>query len=128
MILQYFAQIEETLAEFPDIRHYELQKKVYNTKQGYISGRVVFEDGTRLDFVEVMDTDMVRKLKYRYHYMDTTQEIIFRYDNAPHYPEVSSFPHHKHTGDDVDVCECDEPSLEDVLLDIAALRRDRAMG
>lgn len=124
--MQYFARIEEMLAEFPDIRHYELQKKVYNTKQGYISDRVVFEDSTRLDFVEVKDTDIVHKLKYRYHYMDTTQEIIFRYDNAPHHPEVSSFPHHKHTNDDV--YECDEPSLDGVLLEIAALRRDRAMG
>jgi hypothetical protein len=30
--------------------------------------------------------------------MDADNRLIFRYDNAPHHPEVASFPHHKHLG------------------------------
>ncbi|MEI6708420.1 MAG: DUF6516 family protein, partial [Methylococcales bacterium] len=54
-----------------------------NTKQGYISGSIIFETNNRLDFVEVKHTDVKQKIKYRYQYMDENQQMIFRYDNAP---------------------------------------------
>jgi len=28
--------------------------------------------------------------------MDGSDQLIFRYDNAPHHPEVVTFPDHKH--------------------------------
>jgi hypothetical protein len=28
--------------------------------------------------------------------MNADGELIFRYDNVPHYPEFTTFPHHKH--------------------------------
>ena len=55
MIAAYFAQIESVIQAFPNIRSYELRRKVYNAKQGYIRGSIMFESGHRLDFVEVKD-------------------------------------------------------------------------
>jgi hypothetical protein len=40
--------------------------------------------------------DGVQREKYRYHFMDGSDQLIFRYDNAPHHPEVVTFPDHKH--------------------------------
>jgi len=121
MIKTYFLQIEHIVQEFPNIRSLSLRKKIYNAKQGYIGGSVIFEDGYRLDFMEVRDTDAICKVKYRYQYMNEEQSLIFRYDNAPHHPDITTFPHHKHDGNEIKAS--DEPTLYDVLLEIARRQR-----
>jgi len=121
MIEAYFFQIETVLNEFPTIRSYTLKKKVYNIKQGFISGSVVFENGYLLDFAEVKDAERPAKLKYRYQYMNEHNEVVFRYDNAPHHRQLKTFPHHKHLPEDIE--ESGEPILFDVLLEIAQRER-----
>ena len=122
MIEAYFLQIETIIQAFPDIRFISLTKKIYSTNQGYISGSIIFENDHRLDFVEVKNTDIKAKIKYRYHYMDEHQVMIFRYDNAPHHAEITTFPHHKHEVDGVKASP--EPTLDDVLLEIAQRQRN----
>lgn len=39
------------------------------------------------------------KVRYAYHYQRANGELVFRYDNVPHYPDIKTFPHHKHVGD-----------------------------
>jgi hypothetical protein len=36
--------------------------------------------------------------------------LIFRYDSTPHFPDLVSFPHHKHMPDDV--IDSDRPDIE----------------
>ncbi len=122
MIEDYFLQVETIIQAFPDIRFISLKKKIYSTNQGYISGSIIFKNEHRLDFVEVKNTDIKAKIKYRYHYMDECQGMIFRYDNAPHHPEIATFPHHKHEVEEVKASP--EPTLDDVLLEIAQQQRD----
>ncbi|NUN66257.1 hypothetical protein HCU40_16225 [Pseudanabaena biceps] len=121
MIETCFIEIEQTIREFPNVRFVSLTKKIYNATQGYVGGSIIFENNHCLDFVEVKNTDFQQKLKYRYHYMNENQVMIFRYDNAPHHAEVSTFPHHKHEGDDVG--ETPEVSLYQVLLEITQRQR-----
>jgi hypothetical protein len=49
-------------------------------------------------------------LGYRYPFQDHQNNLIFRYDNTPHFPDVKSFPHHKHNPDKV-VTVDEEPSI-----------------
>jgi hypothetical protein len=56
--------------------------------------------------------------KYRFQYMDKRRQMVFRYDNAPHYPEVESHPHHKHVP--AKVAPANMPTLEGILEEIAA--------
>ena len=112
MIEDYFQRVEEILREFPSIRSRILTHKTHNDFQGYISGKVVFENGYSLEFAEVVDTEEASKVKYRYRYMDEKQSLIFRYDNAPHHKEVKSFPHHKHASDKV--TDSKEPGLNEI--------------
>lgn len=122
MIEKYFLQLEHTIQEFPYISSLSLKKKIYNARQGFISGTVIFENDCRLDFVEVKNTDMKSKIKYRYQYMNQDLKMIFRYDNAPHYPDIDTFPHYKHAISDVKAS--DEPSLSGVLTEIARSHRN----
>lgn len=48
-------------------------------------------------------------------------ERVFRYDNAPHHPEVLTFPHHKHVGQDDRLAESAQPTLADILTEIEKL-------
>jgi hypothetical protein len=121
MIEAYFEEVEGVLQDFPNIRSYTLTKRIYNLQQGYIGGTITFGTGCRLEFAEVKDAEVAGKLKYRYQFMDEVHESVFRYDNAPHHPEIQTFPHHKHTIHSI--MEGREPTLRDVLLEIAQLER-----
>ncbi|NJO89424.1 MAG: hypothetical protein HC831_11055 [Chloroflexia bacterium] len=93
-----------------------IQKKFYNEQQGIISGEIDFVDKSELSFMEFIDTGNKKKIKYKYHYMDSNKNLIFRYDNAMHHPEINTFPHHKHVEDDIE--ESTEPEMIDVLSEI----------
>lgn len=45
MIEEYFLQVEHALREYPNISSYALSKKIYNSRQGSIGGKIVFEYG-----------------------------------------------------------------------------------
>jgi hypothetical protein len=53
--------------------------------------------------------------------MNQNQEMVFRYDNAPHHIEVATFPHHKHEAEMIK--SSIEPTLYDVLIEIAQIQR-----
>ena len=75
----------------------------------FAEGRIVFYNGNILEFTESITPDRVR---YRYHYMNADGDLIFRYDNVPHYPGIPTFPHHKHCPD---LKASYETTFEDVL-------------
>ena len=120
MIETYFAQIEAILRDFPTISASSIRKVSYNTTQGYVGGTVIFGNGDRLDFTEVVNTAKTAKVKYRYQYMNAEMVMLFRYDNAPHHQHIPTFPHHKHESEQIIATH--EPTLEHVLLEIAAIQ------
>lgn len=127
MIERYFSELDQDLQRFPSIQESTCTKKRYNAKQGFISGSIKFKNGSRLEFVEVKDMDRSAKVKYRYQYMTPNDVRIFRYDNAPHHRYISTFPHHKHLGEESDlIIESIEPALYDILLEIAQYERKQA--
>ena len=87
-------------------------------RQGIIEGRLKFHDGSLLEFDEVIifRNEQIAKLRYAYHYQNESGEVIFRYDNAPHYPNILTYPHHKHVGSTVEPTQV--PDLSDVLREI----------
>jgi len=46
------------------------------------------------------------------------QEMVQRWDNAPHWPNMKTFPHHLHLGSEKNVFDCREVFIEDVLDEI----------
>jgi hypothetical protein len=71
-----------------------------------------------LEFTETLTEQGVVLIKtdYAYHYQDAEDTLIFRYDNAPHHPEVATHPHHKHASTGVEAASL--PHLNDVLHEI----------
>ena len=74
------------------------------------------------EFVSLQDKQVIHE-KYRYHLQDADQRRIVRWDNAPHHPEIKSFPHHRHCPDDR-VEESDPMTIDVVLKNLEVVLKD----
>ena len=96
-----------------------LASDAYN---GLLNVRVWFWDDSYLDLYEVVNTELGYPVRVHYSYAYLRKEQhVFRYDNAPHYPDIITFPHHRHVGIEEEVVPAEQPSLGDVLSEIVEL-------
>lgn len=86
---------------------------------GLVRCQIYFYDNSYLDLYEVVSTELGYPIKihYAYTYMRNDKRM-FRYDNAPHHPEISTFPHHKHIGMTDSLSATQEPTLAQILAEI----------
>jgi hypothetical protein len=56
--------------------------------------------------------------KYRYHWQTGSGKLIKRWDNAPHHPEIDTFPDHLHDGYEDNVKSFRKRNALDILTDI----------
>ena len=77
--------------------------------------RLRFWDGSLLQVEEalVVQAFTIIKTRYNYHYQRADGTLIFRYDNAPHHPDLPGFPEHRHEGHQV--LSAPAPDLSQVL-------------
>lgn len=120
-LYSYLARLETILYSRQDITVEQLQVDVA-TVSTLFKCELRFQDGSRLSVAEQLEPvgqRDSRRIAYRMNYLDRDGNLVFRYDNAPHYPQLSSFPAHKHVGDSV--VEAEPPDLGDVLAEIDAI-------
>lgn len=72
---------------------------------------VIFKDESKIFIKEYVFKGSERK--YAYHWTDPSGNLLCRWDNASHWPDILTFPHHKHINNSVDPSS--ETSLADVL-------------
>ncbi|HDN80104.1 MAG TPA: hypothetical protein ENG33_06550 [Chloroflexi bacterium] len=117
---RYFQRLENTIHSRGDIEIEQISMELLSAFIGHIWGRLRFYDGSLLEFEErVRLIDGIEKTLYRYHYQRADGALVFRYDNAPHYPGLPNFPHHKHIGEQVEPAR--PPDLSEVLREIDEL-------
>lgn len=118
MIDAYFDQIEKAITDNPLAVFIDLHRVYTSPKTAYIKGEITFIDASSFVIFQHVRIEEFRLTitAYRYHYMDSDKGLIFRYDNAPHYPGFSTFPHHKHLPSGVQ--ETTMPSIKKVLDEI----------
>jgi len=95
-----------------------------STHEGFIRGEVYFVDGSMLHLREFVDAETtLDRLTYVYQYMDSTQQLVFRYDNTGHHRKLDllTYPHHKHEGREDNVVASPAPNLATVLSEIETL-------
>ena len=119
-ISSYFNLLRKAITASPFISSWYCEEDARTSTEGFFKAHITFEDGSRLEFREYINTFVrpYKKYAYSYHYYKKDQ-FIFRHDNTPHYPELPGFPHHKHIASKV--IECSEPSLRTVLREIESI-------
>jgi hypothetical protein len=99
MIQSYFNRVRSRLKEIsPLIQADTSTFEIVSADMGILKGRIIFIDGSALDFRELFSTN---DHDYRFHWMDASNKLIVRWDTAPHYKNLENFPFHKHFLDGV---------------------------
>jgi hypothetical protein len=117
-ILEYLERIQKCIIALTRVEIERYEEQILSKERGNLRIRLRFTDNSLLEISEAVYIieGMPIWLSYRYHYQHSDASIIFRYDNTPHYPDISTFPHHKHT--DVSVVGAARPDIEQVLSEV----------
>jgi uncharacterized protein DUF6516 len=120
---EYFDHIRQLVQDLPDAQPERYEEHLLSATRGNLRIRLRFADNTLLEISEafILVSGELRRLSYRYHYQDALATLVFRYDNAPHHPEILTHPDHKHSGEQI--LASFPPSIEQLLEEVQALRK-----
>ena len=104
MIEEYLRQIDELLSASPTVRDVEIVRRTLRDTEWekilHYRYRIFLSDGGLVEmserFVEMRGA--VITTKYRHHWQDGNGHLRKRWDNAPHHPDIETFPNHLHDG------------------------------
>jgi len=120
----YFRQIEKIIDACPVVRLSSATYEKRSTHEGFIRAELCFVDGSTLYVREFVDVEVIAdRVMYAYQFIDSSQKLVFRYDNTGHHRKLalSTYPHHKHDRLENRVIPSVAPDLADVLQEIEAL-------
>lgn len=107
MIMRYLDDINDALSSYEWIQSVEtIRCDSEETDQKRIllyRFLVHLSDGGLLEMVERLVESIggagLFSSKYSFHWQDKRGNLIKRWDNAPHFPELEGFPHHIHVAE-----------------------------
>ncbi len=120
---KYLQSVIARILSDANLESYSVIRQQITDKNGHFRIRVAFFDGDWLEFSEFFrrdENDQINVIAYSFHWMDKDNGLKMRWDNAKHYPDLPSFPHHLHDGDEENVLPSELMDLFKVLDFIAA--------
>lgn len=114
MIEQYLRDLDELISASPEVIDVEIiRRSVWDTeleKVALYRYRLKMNDRSLLELTErlVEEKGTLSIKRYRHHWQNHAGQVIKRWDNAPHHPEIDTFPHHLHNGSESNAIEHDE--------------------
>lgn len=113
---EYFRLLIRRVASSPIALSWDIRCDARTSYIGVVRGTIYLLCGMRIEFSEyvIVKEHTVVKLKYRYALLKKEKTVV-RWDNAPHHPNLRTFPHHKHV--EGLVIESEEVWMWDVLLE-----------
>jgi hypothetical protein len=104
----------ELAKQYSDIiQHLEVERFRVAGASYELRANLLLTDGSKLFVKDYLFLDGTRK--YAYHWQDPEGHLLSRWDNAPHWKDLKSYPHHRHVGEEDIVESSDVRTLEDVL-------------
>jgi hypothetical protein len=99
-IVNYLNETARLFLLSPIVRSCHVREREERLQEGFIRVRAVLSNGDILEAFEfvVAFAHVVQTRTYRIHWQSADGQLKRRWDNAPHYPEISTFPHHVHIG------------------------------
>jgi hypothetical protein len=123
-IFDYFESLRRSIQKNRAISFLEepVIMQAFDEYRGLFRARVFFWDHSYLTIDEIIDTaaGYPEILRYSYTYIKGGEQV-FRYDNAPHHPDLETFPHHKHIGPAELPKTSEPPTLSQVFREIERL-------
>ncbi len=101
-VADYLNKIKERLLEDAIIVQVRICRTRSTLTDGHVRARLELVDGSMLEFSEYFqrtEDGKIEVITYSYHWVNTDEELVRRWDNTPHYPNLPGFPHHIHDAD-----------------------------
>ncbi len=115
LLSQYLRDVEAAIRKLAGAYIERYEEEIVAANRVNLRIRVRFPSGHLLELNEsvIGEAGHLTHLGYRYHFQDGQNNLVFRYDNTPHFPGLENFPHHKHIPDKVD--DTKQPSILKVI-------------
>jgi len=112
---RYLSEIETAIRNLGRAYVETYEEEILTLNRANLRIRIRFQNGYMLEVSEaiIVESGHTERLGYRYHFQNDQNELIFRYDNTPHFPGLENFPHHKHLPGEVVASEA--PTLVNVI-------------
>jgi hypothetical protein len=113
----YLFNIKAIIISEPRIADFSVLREEVQDKIGLYRYRLLFDDKSLPEMFERFDVrdGKVTVVKYSFHWQNADGMLIKRWDNAPHHPELLSYPHHIHDGREDNVLTNLPVTAKDVL-------------
>ncbi|MBE9013231.1 hypothetical protein IQ250_23825 [Pseudanabaenaceae cyanobacterium LEGE 13415] len=114
-LAEYLDRVEQALMGLENVYVERYVEEILTPQRATLRIRIRFVQGYLLELNEaiVVEADVLLWLDYRYHCQDEQNCLIFRYDSTPHFPNLPTFPPHKHLPDEVIASQ--KPDVAEVL-------------
>jgi hypothetical protein len=103
----YFDRVLLTALGSPKVKRVEQVRREHDAtgRIGFMRYRLTLLNDDLLELTERVEVqaEEIVVTKYRHHWQKQEGFLIKQWDNAPHYPQVVSFPHHLHDGSEANV-------------------------
>jgi Family of unknown function (DUF6516) len=123
-IAEYLDLIKERLTTERAVSTFRISRERATLTDGYLRARLTLTDDSQLEFSEYVQRStegQIVVVTYNYHWFDMRGNLIRRWDNTPHFPDLPGFPHHVHIGADETPGPGHPVSILSVLDEIAPL-------
>ncbi len=117
ILSDYLNQIEQAIENGQNVYVERYQEEILTPKRVNLRIRLRLNQTHLLEVNEaiIIKNNQLEFLDYRYHFQDEDNKLVFRYDSTPHFPNLPTFPHHKHLPNDV--ISSQKPDLIQVLIE-----------
>jgi Family of unknown function (DUF6516) len=119
----YLQAMKERFVTDPIITRFSVIRERSTLVDGYLRARLALANGSQLEFSEYVQQSSAGEIvviTYSYHWTDTNNQLITRWDNTPHFPDLPGFPDHMHDGATGEVTTGKPMSIFTVLDEIAS--------
>lgn len=119
-LAQYLGNVETAVRGIQNANVERYEEEILSSDRINLRIRIRFANGYLLEMNEavIVENGQISHLGYRYHFQDQNNRLVFRYDDTPHFPNIPSFPHHKHTPIAVEAAR--KPSIIEVINEATA--------
>ena len=121
ILSSYLNQIEQAIQQYSNayVEYYE--EEILTLERTNLRIRLRFQQEYLLEINEaiIVIDNQLEFLDYRYHFQDGNNQLVFRYDSTPHFPNLINFPHHKHLPENV--ISSKKPEIIQVLQEVAEI-------
>ncbi|MBN1814890.1 MAG: hypothetical protein JXA14_23830 [Anaerolineae bacterium] len=97
----YLNAVKERLLTDPVVSGFHIVRERATLVDAHLRARLTLSDGSLLEFSEYVQRspeDRISVVIYSYHWANANGNLIRRWDNTPHFPDLPGFPRHIHDG------------------------------